>query len=404
MKGENHDFETKDCPYAAEAVACALHPENRPAAAAAAHIASCPSCRREADAACATAARLRATPQTEPSDGLTRRILDALPAEHRRRFTLLRPLAAAAAAVILAGGLWLANIQAPADTPRDIGRWLTDAQQSDGMWRSAEAALAETNPYATALTALAALALERRGEEHRPAVDRAVTALLAGQHPDGTFGPPGRSRAYNHGMATAALLAIRQLRPQAVPDTALQTAVARIRATQDAAGAWGYTAEDAPNTALTVWQTDALIRARALGWGDPEGHLRKAVRWLKTQQTGAGRFAYDRTPGSATATLDAMGYAILLEASLSADEHLALARQATQALHAAAAADPTADFYRDYFIARALDAAGDRTHAAALRSRIANLQATNGAWDTNDRWTPVGGELYATALALLTVE
>jgi hypothetical protein len=398
MKAEP-DAVAADCPHAAEAVACALNPANG-SDAGLAHRAACPVCRREAEAARATVAQLRRASEAEPSSGLAERILAALPPARRRRVILWRPLAAAAAAVLIAGALWFA-----ADRMRgapDIGRWLTRTQHPDGVWRPTGVAT-PTAPYIPALTALAALALERRGPAHRAAVDRAIAALLAAQQPDGAFGPPGSCRAYNHGMTTAALLAIRQIRPSAVPEAPLRTAVARIRATQDAAGAWGYDTGGAPNTAVTVWQADALIRARASGWGDPGGHLRQAVRWLKSQQTGDGRFAYDRASGGPTATLDAMGYAILLEAPLPADDHRAIASQAAQALRGAASPGRAADFYRDYFSARALDAAGDRGRADAIRQRVAALQAADGAWDIADRWTPVGGELYATALALLTL-
>jgi hypothetical protein len=390
-----------NCPQAAEAVACALNPANG-SAACLAHRAACPVCRREAETACATVGRLRGAPEAEPSPGLTERILTALPPPRRRCFVLWRRFAAAAAAIFLAGALWFAAEQTRRATPSDSGRWLTRTQHPDGVWEPTGVAT-PTAPHTPALTALAALALERRGPAHRAAVDRAITALLAAQQPDGSFGPPGSCRAYNHGMTTAALLAIRQIRPSAVSDAPLRLSVDRIRATQDADGAWGYDIGAPPNTAITVWQTDALIRARASGWGDPGGHLRKAVRWLKSQQTGDGRFAYDRAAGGSTATLDAMGYAILLEASLPAADHRALARQAAQALQKAESPGRVADFYRDYFIARALDAAGVRAQADAIRQRVAALQAVDGAWNIADRWTPIGGELYATTLALLTL-
>ncbi|MBM4163134.1 MAG: terpene cyclase/mutase family protein [Lentisphaerae bacterium] len=400
MEAETDVAAAMNCPQAAEAVACALNPANG-SAAREAHRAACPVCRREAEAACATVAWLRGAPEADPSPGLVDRILTALPPPRHRCFVLRRRLAAAAA-VFLAGALWFAAQQMRRAMPSDRGRWLTRTQHRDGVWEPIGIAT-PTAPYTPALTALAALALERLGPAHRAAVDRAIAALLAGQQPDGAFGPPGRCRAYNHGMTTAALLAIRQIRPSAVSEAPLRLAVDRIRATQHADGAWGYDIGIAPNTAITVWQTDALIRARASGWGDPGGHLRKAVRWLKSQQTGDGRFAYDRAAGGSTATLDAMGYAILLEASLPAADHLALARQAAQALQEAASPGRVADFYRDYFIARALDAAGVRAQAAAIRQRVAALQAVDGAWAIADRWTPVGGELYATALALLTL-
>lgn len=403
MQMKTHETPADVCPYAAAAVTCAMSEANRPDAALLAHLAGCPACRHEAGAARALAVRLRAVPEAEPSPDLAARILEALPSARRRRFTLLRPLAAAAAAALFAGALWFAADQSGRAASVDVGRWLTRMQHVDGFWRT-DGGGAPSQPFTPALSALAALALERRDPGQRPTVDRAIAALLADQRPDGAFGPPGRCRAYNHGMTTAALLAIRQIRPEAVPEVPLRSAVARIRATQNAAGAWGYDTDGAPNTALTVWQTDALIRARAIGWGDPGGYLRKAVRWIRSQQTDGGRFAYDNTPGSPTATLDAMGYAILLEADLSPAEHRVLAARAAESLQAASADGGPADFYRDYFVVRALAAAGDHAHAGVVRSRIASLQTADGGWDTADRWTPVGGELYATTLALLTLD
>lgn len=403
MKQKPDLVDAVGCPLAADAVASALNARNHPTPAVVAHLATCPVCRREAAAARATAARLRAAPQATPSPDLCQRILDALPSARRRRFRLLRPLAAAAAVAALAlGTLHLATQRTPRARAGAVGRnWLVRTQRADGLWQPV-GTINETRAYTTALSALAALALERHGPANRAVVDRAIVALLAAQQADGAFGPSGRCRAYNHGMATAALLAIHQLRPEAVAEAPLRHAVAYIRAGQHAAGAWGYQSGDPPNTALTVWQTDALQRAAVLGWGDPEGHLRKAVRWLRAQQTGAGRFAYDSTPGSPTATLDAMGYAILLEARLAPADRLRLARQAAATLHTAAAAAPN-DYYRDYFTARAFDAIGDPARAAAVRDRVAALQHAGGSTPTADRWSPVGGELYTTTLSLLTL-
>lgn len=396
------------CPYAADAVACVLNADNCPETVGTAHLASCPVCQQEAAAACETISRLRAVPELLPSPDLTQRILAALPPpEYRSRFLRLRPLAVAAAAaaavVVLAGGvLWFCADHTGSRVALVSERWLLRTQRADGLWQPA-GMMGGSRAYAPALTALAALALEQRGVANRLAVDHAIAALLAGQQPDGTFGPRGRCRAYNHSMTTASLLAIRQLRPQALPEAPLQRAVALIRATQNAGGAWGYETDDPPNTALTVWQTDALLRAQASGWGDPDGHLRKAIRWLRAQQATSGHFAYNSTLGTPTATLDAMGVAILLEAQLTADDRQALVHQTAQALQTVAD-EPGADFYRDYFAARALDAMGDSTRAANIRERVTALQAASGSWDTADRWTPIGGQLYATVIALLTVE
>ena len=136
MQMKTHETPADVCPYAAAAVTCALSEANQPDAALLAHLAGCPACRHEAGAARALAVRLRAVPEAEPSPDLAVRILEALPSARRRRFTLLRPLAAAAAAALFAGALWFAADQSGRAASADVGRWLTQMQHVDGFWRT----------------------------------------------------------------------------------------------------------------------------------------------------------------------------------------------------------------------------------------------------------------------------
>ena len=394
---------TTCCPHAADAVAFALsghtHSHLKD------HIENCAECRSQFLFTTRLAQDLRAIPQVEPSPDLTDRIISTLPPPHPHHYRLTwRPaLAAAAALAILLGGLSILLHHNTTTSEHDSASdWLTHNQLDNGSWLP-KSHIGNAATYVPALTALTALGLERRTPENRDAVDRAIVALLAGQQPDGAFASAGSARAYNHSMTTAALLAIKQLRPDAIPTEPLQRAVELIRATQRPIGAWGYNHEDDPNTALTVWHTDALQRASTLGWVDHNGHLRKAIRWLRSQQTPTGHFTYDSSPANTTATLDAMGYAILLEAQLPATEHHNLIAQARETLATLKHNAPN-DYYRDFFTARVYDAIGETTQATTVRDRIASLQTSHGAWRANDRWSPLGGELYATAMALLTLQ
>jgi hypothetical protein len=380
------------------------------------HLRHCAACQAEATAARNLIERLLAQPEAEPSPGLTERIVAALPPPRPGRIIPwhgLRAWAAAAAAVLVATGIWLATGHAghtPQQAVREGADWLMRTQAADGSWDPA--ATGGDPAYRPALTALAALALEEPRTVYRQAaVDRAVGALLALQQADGAFGPSGTTQPYNHGIVTCALLAIAAQRPGAVSESALQQAVAFVRKHQTAGGGWGYTPGDPPNTAITVWQIEALARARDLGWGDPDGHLRRGLRWLRAQAGGDGHFAYPAAGATAqgSPTLDAMGVYALFTAGRPHPELMAAGADTLRTLRAwAAQPAATADFYRDFCAVRALDQGGCRQLSANLRQRLAGARATSGAergsWRPDEVWGRAGGRLYATALAMLVLK
>jgi hypothetical protein len=403
----------KACARAADAVAWALG--NPPAADCTtweAHLRVCPACQTEVAQARAWVARLRALPKAEPAPDLADRIVAALPPRRTTRWRLfVRPLAAAAAALLVAG-VWLAtghSRRAPQLALVEGAEWLVRCQATDGSWDPARAG--GDPAYRPALTALAALALVEAHAPQQTAVDRAIRALLSTQEADGAFGPPSTTQPYNHGIVTCALLTIEKRRAGAVPEPALRRAVAFVQNHQTVAGGWGYSPDAPANTAITVWQLEALARARDLGWGDPDGHLRRGLRWLRAQAGGDGHFAYPAA-GVATQhspTLDAMGAYALLTAGSPHPELLAAAGDTLRALQFWTVKPAGgADIYRDFFVARALDQGGCRQQAAGLRQRLAESRATHGSekgsWRPDEAWGRVGGRVGATTLAMLALK
>ncbi len=384
------------------------------------HRADCPACAREAGAARALVGRLRALPEVEPSADLTARIMASLPpaerAPTRARLAWRAPAIRWAAAVLVVAGVVAAASRWPRPAGRgpvwDACQWIASQQEVDGSWRPSRHG--GVDAYRAGLTALATLALaESRDARHAAAADRGAAALLAMQQPDGAFSAADRAQLYNQALATRALFRVAASTSGAgrtAHQDALHRAVVFICDRQSSEGGWDYDRIAPGNTALTVWQVDVLAQARAAGMGDPQGHLRRGLRWLSRQASEVGSFSYRPSgvaAGSQT-TLTAMGAWALLDAGA---DFAPLATVGGEALRrvveAAADAHPAVDLYRDLFLVRALQAGRQVAAAAGVRTRVAARRVTTGSetgsWAPDDPWGRIGGRLYATSVAVLTL-
>ena len=366
-------------------------------------------------------------PEVEPSSGLTDRIMAALPPDAFRVTRFARVLSfarrhryqvAAAAAVVMAVGS-LGVLHFSLRTSVDAGlaahagcAWIARQQDADGSWDPVQGGGSAL--YRPALTALASLALLRETDRYSKEVTAACAALRRFQEPDGAFGADSSGRMYNHALATWALLAAYDKGSHPELKDALDKAVAFIRSRQQATGGWGYSASaDVPaNTAVTAWQVQVLARAQQAGWDDAGGHLRKGLNWLRQRAGNSGQFGYTAARGdaSATPTLNAMGAYTLLTCGSARPELV----QVATAVLAHLRTDPQAgkakdaDFYRAFFTVAAWEAAGDSRRADRMRAVVCDRRETHGAdqgsWAPTDDWSKVGGRLYATSLAVLTLQ
>lgn len=395
-----------------------------------AHLDKCPECRSEVDSLQKTLLLLQEAPQAVASGELTTRIMGAVAREARleRRELRLQPAPlwwSAAAALLLICLLPLAHhvMHGTADGEVVVVEntkqqqelaldWLAAQQESDGTWRPMRTG--GNDAYRPAVTALALLALQSQApERYETAVEAAVAALVALQTPEGAFCRTSGAELYNQAFVTYALLHLPdEVLSRSKVHAACSRAIDFSRTRQTAQGAWDYGREGSGNTALTSWQLAVLTKAKERGWNDDGGHLRRGLAWLR-QQSDGHEFGY-RQPGIAVAghgrvTLTAMAATSLIEG---AHLYQALSDDATAAvamlydLMGRVQSDGS-DYYRDYFLARVSTLTGDSVARREVERRLAgNYESRLGHegahWPALDQWGRSGGDVYATAMAVLS--
>lgn len=422
--GKAHTAHTTVCPRAEDAAAWAvgaLSPQEK--AAFEKHRLECTACMQATDRDQALVTRMRNEPSMEPSTDLTPRIMAALPAnafaKTRPSFRLLflpsRILwpAAAAALIVCIVGLWrLHTVGDPSRTASIAGCvWIAHHQESDGSWDPIK--LGGSSLYRPALTALATLALSREPDRYAPQIANACLFLMRRQEDDGGIGIENSGRMYNHALATYTLLVIYAQGGHHELQSSIRRALAFTRKSQQNEGGWGYrvAADEPANTAITAWQVQVLSCARKFGWSDVDINLRKGLAWLRQRADGQGRFGYTANASSSemgSATLDAMATYTLLRAGTDYPELQQTAQAAIGQLRIREKEHhTTTDFYRAFFSAAAWEAAGDSGRAKKLRQdmseRLEKTGENSGSWTPKDAWGVVGGRIYATSLAVLTI-
>lgn len=337
------------------------------------HLASCDVCTEEAAAVRKVVSFLRTAPQPEASADLTPAILAAVkeirPAP-RYRWPLVAAISAAAAAVVLFFGLSHSTppvqpilAAAPLEDP-SLSRaldWLCRAQESDGSWSAAR--WGGDRRFEVALTSLPLLAL--LSEEHptapqREAIDRGVSALERMQAANGSFGTAFFGASYNQGLATLALLRAYQRTPSPELKRTIANACQVIVGTQTASGGWGYLGSPVPHPAVTMWNLEALELANSMSVAEVKENLSRGQNWVHAQSP------------------------------------------ATRAL----SQKDGVDFYTAYLL-KYSDDAPSRERFAEIRKNLVGKQVRDGeesgSWSPTDRWGRIGGRLYATALASLSL-
>ena len=396
-----------------------------------AHQTQCPACTRELEQVRRTMGILKTLQPADESRDLAPGILARLEQESAQlhRMSTFRILSMAAVFLLLVGGglgffAWRGT--SPESGPSMIQHqlaarvealdWLCRTQAPDGSWNT------ETwggdKQFHIALSSLAVLALlgpEPVIARRETAVREAVRYLVAQQNATGEFGPSFDSAPYNHGIATLALLrALHVLHDESFKPS-LDKALGVIRDRQLPEGGWGYwgDAGQEPNLSVTLWQVEALKLAVSLGWDEVRPHVRQGVLWVASVGNDRGGFGYRRADDSPVEpqTLTAMGATAVLNVPDQALEPSRRDMILTRVHEAALQSVGTRDYYLAYFLTTAMQKMQDPSSAnqlAMIRHSLVRDQvlfgAEKGSWTPDARWGSVGGRVYSTALASMSLE
>lgn len=317
-----------------------------------------------------------------------------------------------AEAAVQAGLRWLAAAQS------DDGRWeaaLYGAgreRRLGGTDRQAAGATADT-----AMTGLALLAFLGSGNTHltgkyRDNVRRGLDFLLGIQRADGSLA--GNARMYEamycHGMAAFALSEAAAMSRDERLKPAVSRAVTFIVASQHpTSGGWRYQPGDPGDTSQLGWQIMALRSAELAGMPMPQRTRDGIERFLASVSSGRhGGLASYRNGERPTRTMTAEALAARQFMRFTQPEST---REAAEFIVQELPGDGEVNLYYWYYATLSMyqlqDEHWEKWNHALQRSLLAAQHKDDdlaGSWDHDTMWGSYGGRVYTTALSTLCLE
>ncbi|MFH1227117.1 MAG: prenyltransferase/squalene oxidase repeat-containing protein [Planctomycetota bacterium] len=304
-------------------------------------------------------------------------------------------------------------------------QWLAGTQSSSGAWESDK--YGGQAEYSVAVTGLTILSFLTEGNTHisgkySETVNKGINYLISAQNNEGIFGPKSIGQKpvnymYNHSIATAALIED-YLMTKNSPDNvrvslerSIQLAVDFSARAQAKNGGWGYTAENPPDTSVTVWQSYAMKLAQLADIPAAGKSLAKTWDWWLYVTDEDGYVGYDAPKyyPNGPNTLTAAAMFCRLFANQSADE-LTQRQLKLIASNIPVAGNASMESDVNYWQWASLSLFlnggqdGNTWNLAAKELLIASQNKESGSWPLIDRWGGFGGQVYATAMSVLTLQ
>ncbi|MBL7223445.1 MAG: DnaJ domain-containing protein [Candidatus Brocadiae bacterium] len=313
-------------------------------------------------------------------------------------------------------------------------QWLKAHQLSTGAWKADRE---ETRWANVGLTGLATLAFLGAGHTHhkgnyRRTVGAALAYLKSQQGTDGSIcfrhqeRRPGQM--YLHGIATLALAEAYAMTKDPLLREATQRAVDFLLETQNSTGGWRYyaTSSDA-DSSIAGWIVMALRSARYAGLEVPEKAFdgaRKFFASVTDKASGATSYMVNMPPSSPA----------LIAVGLLCNQYLGIDRDDPYIVRAGILINkfpaewmdtknpvdienmpkthPAANSYYFWYYANLAlhqrrGEAWEQWHPQVRKTLIGaqvKKGSEQGSWPPYSRWARVGGRVYSTALAVLTLE
>jgi hypothetical protein len=289
--------------------------------------------------------------------------------------------------------------------------WLAQQQGGNGAWSTGRES-------SSAITALAVMALLANG--HTPTdgpyakqVQAGINYVLKGQQPNGLFrANDNQSGMYDQGICTLMLC---EAHGVAAPTqrTAIRTALAlalhaimNAQARQGRAqGGWRYSPQPSDaDISVTGWQLMALRAAANQGAAIPPEVLTKAVSYIKRLSIPSGGFGYTGPTNPSTGRT-AIGM-LSLQLAGQADSREVAAGAEFLRRNPITFNQTEFFYYSCYYTAQAAAQGGGGLYNevyARVRDQILGQQNTQGYWVAKGGIEEIGGDQYATSMALLTL-
>lgn len=305
-------------------------------------------------------------------------------------------------------------------------RWLKEIQQYDGSWSFGAPGPGATSGRMTTTdmgaTSMALLCFLGAGHTHlsdgefRETVSKGLTFLMNGAQGDrvsvdlrGAY--QDNSGMYVHGLATIVLCEAYAMEPS---DTKLKRmarkAIKAIEKSQDKrGGGWRYAPGEPGDTSVVGWQIMAIHSAKTSGIPiDREMEYRAGQFLDSVQEEDGSRYKYmpgrrdDATPSMTAAGLLCRMYLGWRHDNSALDEGVGYLSELGPSSN---------DMYYNYYATQVVHHWGGkrwRRWNAVMRERLIERQIKEGpaagSWSPRDPHAYAGGQIYETALCLLTLE
>lgn len=302
-------------------------------------------------------------------------------------------------------------------------RWILAHQSAEGSWgfhhqkagrcKCSHPGERESKTAATGLALLAFLGAGYTHEngQHQAVVDAGLKYLTKTMRKNGSW--LGNSdQMYSHAIATIALAEAWQMTGDETLEPFVEKACRYIELAQNTSdsnrkGSWGYLAGKPGDITVTAWQLMALKSCKSAGLETKQETWDLTNRFVDRMGSSDGTFGYDQ-PKKKTPATTAIG--------LFSKMHLGLHRESPVL---ASGGDwlinhgpSESDIYFNYYATQVMfHRQGDdwKTWNQKMRDYLIATQETGaghltGSWHFDDRHGAVGGRLYTTAMAVLTLE
>lgn len=305
-------------------------------------------------------------------------------------------------------------------------KWLAKIQRKDGGWdfqkQGPEAEIGRYVRSRNAATSLALLCFLGAGHTHvedglyQKNVDQALRFLVKNSSiqagsADMRGDYEGNSGMYTHALATICLTEASALSPKDKELAKLAAAAVRFieRSQVTGEGSWGYkTDSDSGDTSVVGWMVVALYSGRSSGIRISSRTLRSARNYLRDVATDSSQAFYSYKPGqSRKPSTTAIG--LLCRMYMGWGPDMDAIQKGVGYL---SSVGPSKDnMYYNYYASQVLRHYGGDEWTkwnSVMREQLINRQVrkgpTKGSWKPQGAHHELGGQLYETALCVLTLE